>query len=184
MKFSPSEEESSFTEEIFGGSVPKNYFPAIEKGFFEALEKGLLAGFPVLNVKATLLDGKYHPVDSNEQAFRMAGVLAFREAYMKCNPTILEPILEVTINVDNKYIGDVLSDLNSRRARVQEVIDKEDETTTIIAYVPESETMNYATILKALTQGSGFFNRKFYAYEEAPAYMRDKIIKENSLLKD
>ena len=182
MKFSPSDEESSFTEEIFGGSVPKNYFPAIEKGFFEALDKGLLAGFPVLNVKATLLDGKYHPVDSNEQAFRMAGVLAFREAYMKCNPTILEPILEVSISVDNKYIGDVLSDLNSRRARVQEVIDKEDETTTIIAYVPESETMNYATILKALTQGSGFFNRKFYAYEEAPAYMRDKIIKENSLL--
>ena len=122
MKFEPSE-ESIFTEEIFGGSVPKNYIPAVEKGFFEALNQGLLAGVPVIGVKATLLDGKYHSVDSNELAFKMAAILAFKEAYMNCKPTLLEPILKVLINIDKKYMGDVLSDLNSRRARVQDILD-------------------------------------------------------------
>ena len=182
MKFEPNE-ESIFTEEIFGGSVPKNYFPAVEKGFFEALQSGLLAGFPVIGVKATLLDGKYHPVDSNELAFKMASILAFKEAYMKCRPTILEPILKISIYISNQYIGDVLSDLNSRRAKVQEVIDKEDETTLIIAHIPESETMDYVTKLKALTQGSGYFNREFIDYEEVPESMKQKVINECSLLK-
>lgn len=182
MKFEPAE-ESSFTEEIFGGSVPKNYFPAVEKGFNEALGQGLLAGFPVIGVKATLLDGKYHPVDSNELAFKMAAILAFKEAYPKCSPTILEPILKVTINVANKYLGDVLSDLNSRRAKVQEVNDKEDETSQIIATIAESETLDYVTKLKALTQGSGFFNREFIGYEQVPEQFKKKIIDTCSLLK-
>ena len=181
MKFEPAE-ESVFTEEIFGGSVPKNYFPAVEKGFFEALQQGLLAGFPVIGVKATLLDGKYHSVDSNELAFKMAAILSFKEAYESCKPTILEPILRVTINIDNKYLGDVLSDLNSRRAKVQEVNDKEDETSQIIATIPESETLDYVTKLKALTQGSGFFNRVFEGYEEVPEQFKQKIIKDCSLL--
>ena len=182
MKFEPTTEESSFHEEIFGGSVPKNYFPAVEKGFFEALSQGLLAGFPVIHVKATLLDGKDHPVDSNELAFKMASILAFKEAYMKCKPTILEPILKVTINIDNQYMGDVLSDLNSRRAKVQDVIDKGDETTTIIASVPESETLDYVTKLKALTQGSGYFNREFESYEEVPESLKERVIRDCSLL--
>lgn len=182
MKFEPAE-ESVFTEEIFGGSVPKNYFPAVEKGFYEALNQGLLAGFPVIGVKATLLDGKYHSVDSNELAFKMAAILAFKEAYPNCKPTILEPILRVNINIDNKYLGDVLSDLNSRRAKVQEVNDKEDETSQIIATIPESETLDYVTKLKALTQGSGFFNRTFEGYEEVPEQFKQKIINECSLLK-
>ncbi len=182
MKFEPSDEPSSWHEEIFGGAVPKNYFPAVEKGFFEALNQGLLAGFPVINVKATLLDGKDHPVDSNELAFKMAAILAFKEAYMHCKPTILEPVLRVTINIDNQYMGDVLSDLNSRRAKVQDVIDKGDETTVIIALIPESETLDYVTKLKALTQGSGFFNREFEAYEEVPESMKDRVIRDNSLL--
>lgn len=182
MKFEPAE-ESAFTEEIFGGSVPKNYFPAVEKGFYEALNQGLLAGFPVIGVKATLVDGKYHSVDSNELAFKMAAILAFKEAYPNCKPTILEPILRVNINIDNKYLGDVLSDLNSRRAKVQEVNDKEDETSQIIATIPESETLDYVTKLKALTQGSGFFNRTFEGYEEVPEQFKQKIINECSLLK-
>ncbi len=181
MKFEPSE-ETSFTEEIFGGSVPKNYFPAVEKGFYESLQSGLLAGFPVLNVKATLLDGKYHPVDSNELAFKMAAILAFKEAYMKCKPTILEPILRITINVNNQYLGDVLSDLNSRRARVQEVNDKGDDTTVIIATIPESESLDYVTKLKALTQGSGYFNREVDCYEEVPESLKARVIQANSLL--
>ncbi len=181
MKFLPSE-ESKFEEDVFGGSVPKNYFPAVEKGFFEALQQGLLAGFPVIGVKGILFDGKYHPVDSNELAFKMAAILAFKEAYMKCNPTILEPILKVTINVETKYLGDVLSDLNSRRAKVQDVIDKED-ITQIIALIPESESLDYVTKLKALTQGSGYFNREFEDYEEVPENLKAKVIEKNSLLK-
>ena len=183
MKFEPTENESFFEEDIFGGSVPKNYFPAVEKGFFEALNQGLLAGFPVIKVKGILLDGKYHPVDSNELAFKMASILAFKEAYMKCNPTILEPILKISIYIENEYIGDVLSDINSRRAKVEDILDKGDDTTQIVAYIPEAETIDYVTKLKALTQGSGYYNREFYQYQEVPEILKDKVIQKNSLLK-
>lgn len=182
MKFMPNPDGSVFTEEIFGGAVPKNYFPSVEKGFYEALNEGLLAGFPVINVKTVLIDGKYHPVDSNELAFKMASILAFKDAYMKAGPTILEPILMVKIHIQTEYLGDILNDLNSRRGRIQNIIDKEDES-VVEVLLPESETLDYVTKLKVLTQGSGFFNREFYAYEEVPAQFRDKVIKENSLLK-
>ena len=181
MRFEPSE-DNKFEEEIFGGAVPKNYFPAVEKGFFEALKQGLLAGFPVIGVKGVLFDGKYHPVDSNELAFKMAAILAFKEAYMKCNPTILEPILKIKVNVDNQYLGDILSDLSSRRAKVMGTDEKEHGITEIEALIPESETLDYINRLKSLTQGSGFYNREFYEYEEVPQYLVDKVIKENSLL--
>ncbi|MGN1278759.1 MAG: elongation factor G [Candidatus Onthovivens sp.] len=181
MRFEPAE-EISFEEQIFGGAVPKNYFPSIEKGFYEALNQGLLAGFPVIKCKAILLDGKYHPVDSNELAFKMASILAFKDAYMNAKPTILEPILNVSIYIGNEYLGDVLNDLNSRRGRIQNIIDKEDETTSIEVLLPEAETLDYVTKLKVLTQGSGYFVREFYAYEEVPAQLREKVIKENSLL--
>ncbi len=181
MKFEPSV-ENIFTEEVFGGSVPKNYFPAVEKGFFEALEQGLLAGFPVIGVKATLLDGKYHPVDSNELAFKMAAILAFKEAYLKCNPIILEPIIKVTINSDSKFIGDILSDINTKRAKVVSMTELDSNQSEIVVHVPEAEIINYSTDLKAITQGGGFFNREFYGYEEVPAYLAEKVIKENKLI--
>ena len=179
MKFEPSE-KIEFAEEIFGGAVPKNYFPSIEKGFYEALNEGLLAGFPVINCKATLLDGKYHPVDSNELAFKMAAILAFKDAYMKAGPTILEPILTVNIYIDNKYLGDVLNDLNSRRGRIQNIVDKESETTMVEVLLPEAETLDYVTKLKVLTQGSGYFNRSFYSYEEVPHQLRATSITRKS----
>ncbi len=181
MKFEPTTEESSFHEEIFGGAVPKNYFPAVEKGFFEALQQGLLAGFPVIGVKATLLDGKYHPVDSNEMAFKMAAILAFKDAYLKCNPVILEPICKIIINVSSDYIGDVLSDLNTKRGKIQNMNDLGNGDQEIVALVPEAEIGNYATELKAITQSRGFFNREFYDYEEVPQYLKDKVIAENKL---
>lgn len=181
MKFMPTEGENEFTEEIFGGAVPKNYFPSVEKGFFEACNQGLLAGFPVVKCKSVLVDGKYHPVDSNELAFKMAAILAFKDAYMKAGPTILEPILLVKIHIQTEYLGDILNDLNSRRGRVQNIIDKEDES-VVEVLLPESESLDYVTKLKVLTQGSGFFVREFYAYEEVPANLRDRVIKENSLL--
>lgn len=181
MSFEPSD-EVVFEEKVFGGAVPRNYFPAVEKGFLEALNQGLLAGFPVIGIKATLLDGKYHSVDSNEMAFKMAAILAFKEAYMKCEPIILEPIMKIIINIENKYLGNVLSDINSRRARVQTIEEKEHEINEIEVLVPEAEILDYATKLKSLTQGSGFFNREFYSYEEVPYELKDSIIKENKLL--
>ena len=131
MKFEPGE-GNTFHESVFGGAVPKNYFPAVEKGFHEACEKGLLAGYPVINIKTTLLDGKYHDVDSNELAFKMAAILAFKDAYMKCKPILLEPIYRVTIRVTNDFIGDILSDINPRRAKVLSMSEVEYQNQEII----------------------------------------------------
>ena len=180
MRFEPAE-ENVFAEEIFGGSVPKNYFPAVEKGFFEALQSGLLAGFQVIGVKGVLVDGKYHPVDSNEQAFKMAGILAFKDAYMKCRPIILEPIMRIKVNIESKYTGNILSDLNTRRARIQNIEEKEHGYQEIEALVPEAEIIDYVTQLKSLTQASGFFNREFVNYEEVPEYLKDRVIQENAV---
>ena len=181
MRFEPSE-ENVFAEEVFGGAVPKNYFPAVEKGFFEALNSGLLAGFPVIGVKGVLVDGKYHPVDSNEQAFKMAGILAFKDAYMKCHPIILEPIMRIKVVADTAYTGNILSDLNTRRARIQNIEEKEHGSQEIEALVPEAEIIDYVTKLKSLTQASGFFNREFECYEELPEFLKDKVIAENKLI--
>lgn len=180
MRFEPAE-ENTFAEEVFGGAVPKNFFPAVEKGFFEACQKGLLAGFPVIGVKGTLIDGKYHPVDSNEQAFRMAAILAFKEAYMKCNPIILEPILHLRVNVESKYTGAVLSDLNTRRARILNIEEKDFGNQEIECYIPEAEVIDYTTQLKSITQASGFFNREFYRYEAVPESLKERVIRDNKI---
>lgn len=177
MKFEPTEQDSYFTEEVFGGSVPKNYFPAVEKGFFEALEKGPLAGYPVINVHATLLDGKYHDVDSNELSFRMAAILAFKDAYQKCRPVLLEPIMKVKIVVAAQYLGDVISDVSTRRGRIAGM-DGNDSLQVVEAFIPEAEIIDYSMSLSSLTQGNGVFTREFYGYEEVPAHLVDKIIKE------
>lgn len=180
MRFEPSE-ENVFAEEVFGGAVPKNYFPAVEKGFFEVLNAGLLAGFPVIGVKGVLIDGKYHPVDSNEQAFKMAGILAFKDAYLRCKPIILEPIMRIHVYAPVQYTGDVMSDLNTRRARIQNM-EEHDGMQDIEALVPESEITDYVTQLKSITQASGYFTREFVSYEEVPEYLKDKIIKENKVV--
>ena len=179
MRFEPSD-ENVFAEEVFGGAVPKNYFPAVEKGFFEALNSGPLAGFPVIGVKGVLVDGKYHPVDSNEQAFKMAGILAFKDAYPKCKPIILEPIMRIHVIAPSQYTGDVMSDLNTRRARIQNM-EEHEGMQDIEALVPEAEIVDYVTQLKSITQASGYFNREFVNYEEVPEFLKDKVIKENKI---
>ena len=179
MRFEPND-ENVFAEEIFGGAVPKNYFPAVEKGFFEALNSGLLAGFPVIGVKGVLVDGKYHPVDSNEQAFKMAGILAFKDAYPRCKPIILEPIMRIHVIAPSEYTGDVMSDLNTRRARIQNM-EEHEGMQDIEALIPEAEIVDYVTQLKSITQASGYFNREFVSYEEVPEYLKDKVIKENKI---
>lgn len=177
MEFTPND-KNEFTEEVFGGAVPKNYFPAVEKGFYEACEKGLLAGFPVIGVKACLKDGKYHAVDSNELAFKMAAILAFKDAYMKCNPVILEPIIKIVVTVHSDDVGAILSDLNTRRAKIIGMDINSVKDQKITALVPESEIIEYVNDLKSITQGSGYFNREFYDYEIAPQYLQAKIIEQ------
>ncbi|MDE6661044.1 MAG: elongation factor G [Anaeroplasmataceae bacterium] len=177
MDFSPAK-ENVFTEEVFGGTVPKNYFPAVEKGFNEACEKGLLAGFPVIGVHACLKDGKYHAVDSNELSFKMASILAFKDAYLKCKPVILEPILQVTVTVHSEDVGTILSDLNSRRGRITGMDINSVKDQKITALVPEREILEYVNDLKSMTQGSGYFYQQFYNYEETPNHIQEKILKE------
>jgi elongation factor G len=177
IKFEPSSEIFEFQEDVFGGSVPKNYFPAVEKGLMESFEHGPLAGFPVINVKATLYDGSYHSVDSNELSFKLAAALAFKNACEKAQPTILEPIVKLHVFIDEKFVGDVMGDMNKRRGRVHGMNPTDDGSFQVITCeVPESEIISYAIDLKAMTQGSGQFTRDFLRYDEVPIQLIPKII--------
>ncbi len=176
IRFEPCEEDFVFAEEIFGGAVPRNYFPAVEKGLVQTFEKGPLAGFPVIGVKATLYDGSYHSVDSNEISFVMAASLAFREAAKTANPTILEPILKMEVLIKEQYVGDIMGDMNKRRGRVLGMNPGDDGMQIIEVEVPESEVLTYTIDLKAMTQGSGVFQREFLKYEEVPEHLIPGII--------
>ena len=175
IKFEPSKEIFEFAEDVFGGAVPKNYFPAVEKGLIESFEHGPLAGFPVINVKATLYDGSYHQVDSNELSFKLAAALAFKDAIKTCQPTILEPIVKVEVTIKDQFVGDVMGDMNKRRGRVLGM-NQSEGFQVVIAEVPEAEIVKYAIDLKAMTQGSGSFTREFIKYEEVPNMLIDKIV--------
>ena len=175
----PNEVEFEFAEEVHGGSVPKNYFPAVEKGLVETFQKGPLAGFPVIGIKAILYDGQYHDVDSNEISFKMAANLAFKNALDQVKPTILEPVMLLRITVNDDYVGDVMGDANKRRGRVLGMEPLEGGRQIIVAEIPEVEIVKYTVDLKALTQGSGSFTRQFARYEEVPENLIDRIIKEH-----
>jgi len=166
-----------FEETIFGGAIPAKYFPSVEKGIKEAAEKGILAGYPVIDFKATLYDGSYHPVDSSDIAFKIAAAMAFKAGAEKASPVLLEPILEVEVLVPEKFMGDVIGDLNSRRAKILGM-DTEGRLQKIRAYVPEAEMYKYATTLRSITQGRGFFRAKFSHYEEVPKEIAQKIIEQ------
>ena len=179
IRFSPSQQEFEFSEELFGGSVPKQYVPAVEKGLLECMDKGPLAGCKVVNVKAVLYDGSYHDVDSNEMAFKIAGSMAFKEAMRKADPVILEPIMEVTVNTPEEYMGDVIGDLNSRRGQIRgmEAVFGAQE---IRALVPLSEMFGYSTDLRSKTQGRGNYTMEPHSYVEVPKNIADKIISERT----
>ena len=171
MEFEPSgdlEKPYVFEEKVFGGSVPKNYFPAVEKGLQEAVQKGPLAGYPVVGVKATLLDGSYHPVDSSEMAFKMATHLAFKKGFMDAGPVLLEPIASLKVTVPDKYTGDVMGDLNRRRGRVLGMNSDHHGKQIIEADVPMSELFGYNTDLRSMTGGIGIYEYEFARYEQAP----------------
>ena len=175
IRFSPCEEDFVFDEEVVGGAVPKNYFPAVEKGLRECLEHGPLAGYPVVGVKAVLYDGSYHDVDSNELSFKMAAAIAYKEGLKNAKPVLLEPVHRLKIAIPADYLGDVMGDINKRRGRIMGT-DTEGESSIITAEVPLAEIKEYTMELRSLTRGSGKFVSEFLAYEEVPFNLVDKII--------
>ena len=172
----PEEEQMVFAEEVFGGSVPKNFFPAVEKGLREACLHGPLAGYPVVNLKAVLYDGSYHPVDSSEIAFKTAAQLSYKAAMPEANPVLLEPVGELKVTVPDSYMGDVIGDLNKRRGRVMGMTPTGDGDQVIEAEVPMAEMASYAIDLRAMTQSRGSYTFHFVRYEDCPPAAQEKAI--------
>lgn len=179
ITFKPShnyDQSYIFKEEVYGGSVPRTYFPAVEKGLIESVKAGCLGGFPVLGIEATLIDGSYHSVDSSEMAFKTATAMCFKEAMPKADPALLEPYMKMKVIIDEAYTGDIMSHLNTLRARVIGSDVFEDGLIKIIAEAPMSEVMNYAVDLRSITQGQGVFEMEFLDYEFAPQHIVKKIL--------
>ena len=176
IKFSPSAQEFEFSEELFGGSVPKQYVPAVEKGLLECMERGPLAGCKVQNVKATLYDGSYHPVDSNETAFKIAASLAFKKGIAEAKPVLLEPIMKLEISVPDDFVGAVMGDLPTRRGAVMGMDPQPGGGQILHAEAPQAELFDYAIALRSMTQARGSFTMEFARYEEVPAMNAQKII--------
>jgi elongation factor G len=166
-----------FGDEIVGGVVPKQYIPAVEKGLLEAIQTGILAGYPVTDLKITLYDGSYHDVDSSEMAFKIAASIGFKEGMKQCNPTLLEPIMNVEITAPEEYMGDLIGDLNGRRGRVLGM-DSQGGTQHIRAQVPMAEMLKYAPALRSITGGRGDYTMEFSHYDEVPGHLQGKIIEE------
>jgi elongation factor G len=172
-----------FIDKIFGGAISQTYRPAVDKGIQEAAERGVLAGYPLVDFKITLTDGKEHAVDSSEMAFKLAGRKAFKEAAAKCKPTLLEPVMLVEVYTPEDAMGDVMGDLNSRRGRLQGM-DTEDGTTTIKAQVPLAEMLTYAPTLRSITGGRGDYHMELGGYVEVPKQFQEKIIAQANLDED
>ncbi len=184
IRFEPQEESEDmiFAEEVFGGSVPKNFFPAVEKGLRDIVSKGVLAGYPMVGLKATLYDGSYHPVDSNEMAFKTAAQLAYKDGIPKAKPTILEPIGELKVTIPDANLGAIMSDISAKRRGTVLGMNAADGMQTVDAEVPMAEMSSYTIDLRSMTQGRGSFTCKFVRYEEAPANVQQKIIEEAKAL--
>ena len=164
-----------FVNDIFGGSIPKNFIPAVEKGIVEAAQRGYLAGFPVVDFRVTLYDGSYHDVDSNELSFKTAGRIAFKKAMEQAKPTLLEPIMKAEITVPDEFAGSIMGDLNSRRGRIQGM-DNKGGKTVVKAEVPMSEMLTYGVELTSMTQGRGTFNMEMDHYDIVPQLNQEKIV--------
>lgn len=178
IEFEPGEtEDLTFEETIFGGAVPKQYHPAVEKGLREAIQHGVLAGYPVVNLKATLVDGSYHEVDSSEMAFKIAARLAYKKGLPQASPVLLEPISHVEVLIPDNYMGDIIGDLNKRRGRILGM-NPHEGLQQVIAEVPTAEMFKYANDLRSMTQGRGSFTQAFERYDEAPAHVAQKVIDE------
>ncbi|HVI77152.1 MAG TPA: elongation factor G, partial [Candidatus Acidoferrum sp.] len=170
--------EFEFVNDIFGGSIPKNFIPAVEKGIKDAAARGYLAGFPVVDFKVVLYDGSYHDVDSNDLSFQMAGRIAFKKAMEVAKPTLLEPVMHVEITVPDDFAGSIMGDLNSRRGRIQGM-DNKAGNTVVKAEVPMSEMLTYGVELTSMTQGRGSFNMEMHHYDVVPGQLQEKIIEKS-----
>jgi len=175
------ESDFEFVEHVVGGSVPRSFFPAVEKGIREALEAGPMAGYPVVNVKAILTDGSYHDVDSNEMAFKIAAKEAFKKGVLGATPTLLEPVLLLRVTVPESFMGDVMGDLNGKRAHVNGIDPGDDGMSTIQAHIPAAEAQRYATDLRSLTQGRGSFASEFAYYQPVPPHMTEQIKRDSGV---
>ena len=178
------EVEYEFAEEVVGGVVPKEYFSAVDKGIQERMKNGVLAGYPVVGVKATLYDGSYHDVDSDELSFKMAGSIAFKKGFMNASPALLEPIMKVEVETPEDYMGDIMGDLNRRRGMVQGMDDLPGGTKQIRAEVPLAEMFGYATQLRSMSQGRATYSMEFQKYAEIPKSVADEIISKYNGKKD
>ena len=178
IEFSPGEDGLEFTESVVGGAVPKNFFPAVEKGLQECMAKGVLAGYPMVGLKANLYDGSYHDVDSSEMAFKTAASIAYRDGIPKCSPVLLEPIGELRVLVPDGQVGDVIGDLNKRRGKIMGMDQANGKRgySVVEAEVPESEMADYVHVLRAISQGRGSFTFYFSRYADVPANIVEKII--------
>ena len=183
MEFEPSgdlEKAYVFEEKVFGGAVPKNFFPAVEKGIQESVQKGPLAAYPVVGVKATLVDGSYHPVDSSEMAFKTAAKIAFKKGFLEAKPVLLEPIVSLKVVVPDKFTGDIMGDLNKRRGRVLGMNPDHKGNQIIEADVPMAEIIGYSTDLRSMTGGMGEYSYTFNRYEQAPSDVQEREIRERA----
>ncbi|MDD2630248.1 MAG: elongation factor G [Limnochordia bacterium] len=171
-------QDFEFVNKIFGGAVPKQYVPAVEKGIIETMEQGVVAGYPVVGIRATLLDGSYHSVDSSEMAFKIAASMAFKKCFMAANPILLEPVVLAQIRVPEEYMGDIMGDMNKRRGRILGMEPLSNGLQLIKAHVPMSEMFKYAVDLRSMTQGRGDFTTEFVAYEQVPHEVAQKVIEE------
>ncbi|MGI6165704.1 MAG: elongation factor G [Limnochordia bacterium] len=171
-------QDFEFVNKIFGGAVPKQYVPAVEKGIIETMEQGVVAGYPVVGIRATLLDGSYHSVDSSEMAFKIAASMAFKKCFMAANPILLEPVVLAQIRVPEEYMGDIMGDMNKRRGRILGMEPLSNGLQLIKAHVPMSEMFKYAVELRSMTQGRGDFTTEFVAYEQVPHEVAQKVIEE------
>jgi len=164
-------------DKIFGGAIPQNFRASVQKGIVDNMAKGVVAGYPMVDVRVTLVDGKFHQVDSNDMAFQIAGSLAIRKGALDAGPVLLEPIVEATIKVPEKNLGDIMSDINGRRGKIMGT-EPDDGYQLVRVTVPESEMLRFALDLRSITQGRGSYTKKFSHYDEMPAHLAKAIIEE------
>ena len=179
MEVSPRQrgEGFEFVDKIVGGAIPRNFIPAVEKGIRKAMDEGFLAGYPLVDVEAKLYDGKYHPVDSSDMAFQIAGSIGFKAAVEKAQPVLLEPIMHVEVTVPEEAVGDIIGDMNSRRGRVLGT-NPRGHYSVIAVEAPLAEMLSYAPDLTSMTGGRGDYTMEFLRYEEVPAHMTAKVVEQ------
>jgi elongation factor G len=173
---------NEFVNEIVGGVIPKEYIPAVEKGIKEACDRGVIAGYPVIDSKVTLIDGSYHEVDSSEIAFKIAGSQAFQEAVRRAQPILLEPIMKVEVITPESSLGDIIGDLNAKRGKIAEMTDR-GNLKVVDAEVPLAEMFGYATQIRSMSQGQASYSMEFHHYEEVPRNVAEKIIGESGKIR-